>query len=497
MLQGVERLGQFFQGGVFTSFEYDPDSISTYREQTVFSQPASSLREAELQQRQTSSSPSQQNQQGTTAQARLSGQNVSDISDDSTLIGGGSRLSISGDSVTFENISGDTLTLEADTEARIYRGEDGGLTIQNRTSGEEITVSADETVTVGGEGTATLEGNSRSIELESGEELLARQSGANSTELVRSGEADSIAISEEETAFSVSEDSLSFLGASGQTIRFEAGEAGTITKSESGELTITNSSSEESVTFEAGQELSVFGLGEGVLGEDEMEISGPGSLNISTDASGNLNLVNPETAPSTEINPLEEVQEPQKPLQLEVFSNPELERLQTLQSELIQRPLEEQREAEEKASEETEEDSVEEAEKAEETPDVDREETEQAEITEQEEVAPASFNEENSEAAMPASLRADEENETAAIQNSEKAAENEAEEEETFDLPEVKLELLEEDEEETTKTVQDFESATQTAPAEIDKDEMADRLTSLYASASGSAQDSETATLYA
>jgi hypothetical protein len=381
----VERQGQFFQSGIFTTPETQANGISVYQPRTVFNQPAPTLREADLQQQSQTPTPTSETENKTTVQARLSGMNISEIEDDPTRQTGGSQLEITGGSLTFENMSGESLTLETESEARIYRNESGGLTIQDRGSGEELSLSPGEIVSLEGDGNAKLYSGGRTMQLESASTLQARQTGATDTELVQLEQAERINVDDEAVAFTVNDDSLEFMGDGGQAIRFEAGESGSFSRGEDDKLTVTNETSGESVSFQTGQEIAVLGLGTTDFeAGTEMELSGPETLELSAGSSGKIAITRPESAPAVKIQPLKETTEPQKPLQLEVFSDPGLERLQTMQTELIQRPQEEMaaREDAQEAEDESEEETAE------------AEDDENIQVAENEPITAASFQEE-------------------------------------------------------------------------------------------------------
>jgi len=474
VLQGVERQGQFFQSGIFATPETQTSGISTYQPRTVFNQPAPTLREAELQ-RQSQTSPATETKNKTTVQARLSGMNISEIEDDPTQRTGGSQLEITGGSLTFENMTGESLTLEAESKARIYRNENGGLTIQDRNSGEELSLSPGENVSLKGEGNAKLHSGGRTMQLESGSTLQARQTGTTDTELVQLGQAERINVNDEAVAFTVSDDSLEFMGDGGQSIQFEAGESGTFSRSDEGTLTVTNETNGETVSFQTGQEISVLGLGTADFEAGiEMELSGPETLELSSAGSGEIAITRPSSAPAVKIKPLEETTEPQKPLQLEVFSDPGLERLQTLQTELIQRPQEEM--AASAKAQETEDETEEET--------AETEEDEPAQIEEKEPITANSFQEEQNEPLTAASFL--NENEELTIEPLE------TEEIEPIEIGSAAVDNPENvDDEPTLENISDFSANSEP------EEQLRNNLAELYSTESLQQPQTETSALYA
>ncbi|MGM0381184.1 MAG: hypothetical protein ACQEP7_04290 [bacterium] len=155
MVQGVRTgSGFFFGSGIYSSIDPTADinqSTGLPTEDKPFGAPATNLRE-------TGGGPTQsssQNQQQVPMQLRLGEQSLQEFArqQQSRFRRGGNRLAINEGALTFTS-GENSLTLEAGTNARFYRADNDEITLQNRETGEELTLQAGDNLQVSGEGQA-------------------------------------------------------------------------------------------------------------------------------------------------------------------------------------------------------------------------------------------------------------------------------------------------------------------------------------------------------
>jgi hypothetical protein len=390
----------------------------------VFEPPSTELREAERQRarnnpfsEENQRKPSQLLSGPTRADVLLGNQSLDRLQADQNapLQLGGSPLDVEGGSVRLS--AGDqSLSIEEGDEARVLENDDGSLTVTNRTSdqsvtfqtGDEVEVEGDGTASITGTATRTIEGGgervesvrSKSLSFSEGDRLNVSETAEGQARLEKSGTAQSIQLGQQKTNIRVEGgggDRFGFSNNLGQSIRFSAGDSGSLVTNEDGTVTITNETTGESEVFDTRAAISTGGEARLVLenqAEQQLSFSGNQKGQFTSSESGTLELENTATTEGTSIAERREPPVGERPLRLQTFSNPETSFAEFLQERLINEP---DREAREQRRAEA-------AEPAE---------------AEEEETDPASRDDEEDESILAASFRAESDSSPFAVEDEE------------------------------------------------------------------------------
>lgn len=248
----------------------------------------------------------------------------------------GIPLDVSGGTVTLEPGTGsERLNIEPFHSVSVRETSENSLTVLNETTGEALRLERGESLQVRGDGQAELvAGDGSTLRLESGEALTVKERDGSlkleeqtfRNELTLNGGAEPLA------AIGESGSEIAIYTGPNESIRFQSGQAGTVSTLEDGSVRIKNESTGESLTVNSLKTLKAEGNAELVIGsESEFQIEEGDKVTLTSTDDG-LTLRNrsitgsvsastsPEDSDQTDDNPFRLMANPVSE-QIRVFEN--------------------------------------------------------------------------------------------------------------------------------------------------------------------------------